>query len=87
MKEKIQIRKRTEYCVRCTCELTHQDAYECLACSVAVKESLLGSEIWRELAVKRPGDRLDESLLDTMAREHRQQLNELDRRLGRMGNV
>ncbi len=82
MKEKIQIRKRTEYCVRCTCELTHQDVYECLACSVAVKEFLLGSEAWRELAVRRPGDRLNESLLDTITREHKQQLNELGRRPG-----
>ena len=80
MREKIQIRKHAEYCVRCTCELTHQDVYECLACSVAVKEFLLGSEAWRELAVRRPGDRLNENLMDTIAREYKGQLNELKNR-------
>ena len=80
MREKIQINRGVEYCVRCTCELTHQDVYECLVCSVAVKESLLGSEAWRELAAKRPGDRLDESLLDTITREYKGQLNELKNR-------
>lgn len=73
-------KKVVEWCSRCSRELKHGDVYTCLPCSIGVKEYLLSHGQWREQAVGRIGDRLDENLLQTIAREFEEESKQLKER-------
>tara|TARA_Y100001963_G_scaffold157231_1_gene252865 strand:+ start:2130 stop:2360 length:231 start_codon:yes stop_codon:yes gene_type:complete len=58
-----------EQCASCGCELRSDETYTCDDCHEAQLRRLLASNPWIELAVKRPGDRPDETLHDAINRE------------------